>query len=108
MLKFSLYYFRFQDSFGSKSEGFKEAVYNYFLKNYGGSAKNIAIDIQNDIITIEWSPQEKDESFDAEFQRSMRLLTDGKLEDARFIMEDLAFRSPECAVHSGHGLQRVP
>ena len=48
-----------------------------------------------DIITIEWSPQKKNEYFDAEFQRSMRLLTDGKLEDARFILEDLAFRSPK-------------
>ena len=37
------------------------------------------------IITIECCPQEKDEYFDAEFQRSMRLLTDGKLEEARFI-----------------------
>ncbi len=51
--------------------------------------------IQNDIITIEWNPREKDESFDAEFQRSLRLLTDGKLEEARFILEDLAFRSPD-------------
>ncbi len=32
---------------------------------------------------------------DAEFQRSLRLLTDGKLEEARFILEDLAFRSPD-------------
>lgn len=39
-------------------------------------------------------PKEKDEYFDAEFQRSLRLLTDGKLEEARFIMEDLALRSP--------------
>jgi len=54
-----------------------------------------AIDIQDDIITIEWSPQEKDEYFDAEFQRSLRLLTDGKLEEARLILEDLAFRSPD-------------
>jgi hypothetical protein len=48
-------------------------------------------------------PQEKDEYFDAEFQRSLRLLTDGKLEEARFILEDMAFRSPddpECAVQS--------
>ncbi|MDO8727071.1 MAG: hypothetical protein Q7J35_13465 [Candidatus Methanoperedens sp.] len=47
--------------------------------------------IQNDIVTIIWSPQEKDEYLDAEFQRSMRLLTDGKLEEARFILEYLAF-----------------
>jgi len=56
------------------------------------------VHIQNDIITIEWSPQEKDESFDAEFQKSLRLLTDGKLEEARFILgfilEDMALQSP--------------
>ncbi len=40
-------------------------------------------------------PKEEDESFDAEFQRSMHLLTDGKLEEARFILDDLAFRSPK-------------
>jgi tetratricopeptide (TPR) repeat protein len=57
--------------------------------------ENIIVHIQNYIITIEWSPPEKDEYFDAEYQRSMRLLTDGKLEEARFILEDLAFRSPK-------------
>ncbi len=36
--------------------------------------------MQKDIITIEWTPWEKDESFDAEFQRSLCLLTNGKLE----------------------------
>jgi len=70
-------------------------VYDHLLKNYRVSGENIIVHIQNDIITIEWSPQEKDESFDAEFQRSLRLLTDGKLEDARSILEDLAFRSPD-------------
>lgn len=59
------------------------------------SSENIIVHIQNDIMTIERNPREKDEYFDAEFQRSMRLLTDGKLEDARFILEDLAFRSPD-------------
>ena len=44
--------------------------------------------IQNDIITIEWSPQEKDEYFDAEFQNSLRMLTVGKSEEAGFILED--------------------
>ncbi len=77
-----------------KSKAFKDAVYDHLLKNYGVSGEDILVHIQNDIITIEWSPQEKDEYFDAEFQRSMRLLTDGKLEEARFILEDLAFRSP--------------
>ncbi|MDW7726808.1 MAG: hypothetical protein SCH70_06780 [Candidatus Methanoperedens sp.] len=57
--------------------------------------ENIIVHIQNDIITIKWNPPEKDEFFDAQFQRSMRLLTDGKLEEARFILEDLAFRSPK-------------
>ena len=70
-------------------------MYDHLLKNYGVSGENIIVHIQNDIITIEWSPQEKDEYFDAQFQRSLRLLTDGKLEEARFIMEDLAFRSPD-------------
>ena len=76
-------------------KGFKDAVYEHLLKNYNVSGENIIVLIQNDIITIEWSPLEKDESFDAEYQRSMRLLTDGKLEEARFILEDLAFRSPK-------------
>ena len=40
--------------------------------------KNILVHILNDIITIVWSPQEKDEYFDAEFQRSLHLFTDGK------------------------------
>jgi len=50
------------------------------LPGLGFSMENIIVHIQNDIITIEWSPQEKDEYIDAQFQRSMRLLTDGKLE----------------------------
>jgi hypothetical protein len=33
----------------------------------------------------------RDEYFDAEFQRSMRLLTDGKLDEARFTLEYQAF-----------------
>jgi tetratricopeptide (TPR) repeat protein len=78
-----------------KSRAFKDAVYDHLLKNYGVSRENIIVHIQNDIIRIEWSPQEKDEYIDAEFQRSMSLLTDGKLEEARFILEDLAFRSPK-------------
>jgi len=61
-------------------------VYSHLLRNYGVSGENIIVHIQNDIITIEWSPQEKDESFDAEFQKAMRLLSDGKFEDARFIL----------------------
>ncbi|HWQ96296.1 MAG TPA: hypothetical protein VN368_02875 [Candidatus Methylomirabilis sp.] len=77
-----------------KSRVFKDALYDHLLKNYGVSGENIIVHIQNDIITIEWSLQKKDERFDAEFQKSLRLLTDGKLEKARFIMEDLAFRSP--------------
>ncbi len=76
-----------------KSRAFKDAVYSHLLKNYGVSRENIIVHIQNDIIKIEWSPQEKDEYFDSEFQRSMHLLTDGKLEEARFILEELAFRS---------------
>jgi tetratricopeptide (TPR) repeat protein len=41
------------------------------------------------------NPPEKDEYIIAEFQRSLRLLTDGKLEEAKFILEYLAFRSPD-------------
>ncbi|MCJ7615266.1 MAG: hypothetical protein MUO43_01880 [Desulfobacterales bacterium] len=84
-----------QDKRDIKSRAFKDAVYSHLLKNYGVSGENIIVHIQNDIITIEWSPLEIDEYFDAEYQRSMRLLTDGKLEEARFILEDLAFRSPK-------------
>ncbi|TRZ87158.1 MAG: tetratricopeptide repeat protein [Methanosarcinales archaeon] len=84
-----------EDKRDIKSKAFKDAVYDHLLKNYGVSGENIMVHIQNDIITIEWSPLEKDESFDAEYQRSMRLLTDGKLKEARFILEDLAFRSPK-------------
>jgi hypothetical protein len=42
-----------------------------FLKNYGISRENIIVNIQNDIITIEWNPQEKDEYIDSQFQRSL-------------------------------------
>jgi hypothetical protein len=46
----------------------------------------------------------KDE-LDAEFQRSMRLLTDGKLDEARFILEDLPItQRSERALQSGDGL----
>ena len=78
----------------TKSKAFKDAMYNYFLKNFDVSQENISIHIQKDIITIEWIPQEKDENVDAGFERSMRLLSDGKLKDARFILEDLELRSP--------------
>jgi hypothetical protein len=84
-----------QDKRDIKSRAFKDAVYDHLLKNYGVSGENIIVHIQNDIITIEWSPLENDEYFDAEYQRSMRLLTHGKLEEAKFIPEDLAFRSPK-------------
>lgn len=84
-----------EDKRDLKSRAFKDAVYDHLLKNYGVTRENIILHIQNDIITIEWSPQEKDEYIDAEFQRSMSLLTDGKLDEARFILEDLAFRSPK-------------
>lgn len=83
------------DQRNPKSRAFKDAVYSHLLKNYGVSRENIIVHIQNDIITIEWSPPEKDEYIDSEFQKSMRLLTDGKLDEARFILEDLAFRSPK-------------
>ena len=83
-----------EDKRDIKSKAFKDAVYDHLLKDYNVSGENIIVHIQNDIITIEWSPQEKDESFDAEFQKAMRRLKDGKFEDARFILEDLAFRSP--------------
>lgn len=79
----------------TKSEAFKEAVYNYFLKNYGVSGENISVHIQNDVITVEWVPKEKDEYIEEEFEESMRLISDGNLVDARFILEDLAFRSPK-------------
>ena len=70
-------------------------MYCHLLKNYGVSGENIIIHIQNDIITIEWSPQEKDESFDAEFQKSLYLLTDGKLEQyLRIKMRLLIVHSP--------------
>ncbi len=84
-----------EDKRDLKSRAFKDAVYDPILKNYGVSGENILVHIQNDVITVEWSPQEKDEYIDAEFQRSMSLLTDGKLDEARFILEDLAFRSPK-------------
>lgn len=68
-------------------------LYTPISSKYGVSGENITDHVQNDITTTEWSPLEKDESFDAKFQRSMRLLTDGRLGEARFILEDLAFRS---------------
>jgi tetratricopeptide (TPR) repeat protein len=77
------------------NDAYKEAVRNYFLKNYSESAKNIAVEVHNDIITIEWIPEEKDDNIEAELENSIRLLSDGKLEDARFILEDLAFQSPK-------------
>jgi tetratricopeptide (TPR) repeat protein len=77
-----------------KSRAFKDAVYEHLLKKYNVSGENIIMHIQNDIITIEWSPWEKNDSFDAELQKAMRRLTDGKLEDARLILEDLAYQSP--------------
>lgn len=83
-----------EDKRDTRSEAFKDAVFNYLLKNYGVSSENIIVNIQNDVITIGWVPEEIDENVEAEFERSMRLLSDGKLEDARFILEDLAFRSP--------------
>ncbi len=73
----------------TKSKAFKDAVYDHFLKNYGVSGENISVHIQNEVITVEWIPEEKDEYIENEFERSMRLLTDGKLEEARFILEDL-------------------
>lgn len=80
------------DKRDTRSEAFKDAV-NYLLKNYGVSSENITVNIQNDVITIEWVPEEIDENVEAQFERSMRLLSDGKLEDARFILEGLALRS---------------
>lgn len=77
----------------AKNEAFKEVVHNYLLNNHGESAKNIAIDVQNDVITIEWIPEGED--IESELERSIRLLSDGKLEEARFILEDLAFQSPQ-------------
>jgi hypothetical protein len=84
-----------EDKRNVKNRAFKDAVYDHLLKNYGVSRENIIVHIQNDIITIEWSPQEKNEYIEPEFQRSMSLLTDGKLEEARFILEDMAFRLPD-------------
>ena len=77
-------------------DGFANVVYKYLLKNYGVSSENIAINIQDNaaVITIQWMPEEIDENFEAEFERSMCLLSECKLEDAMFILEDLAFRSP--------------
>ena len=46
----------------------KDAVYDHLLKNYGVSGENIIVHIQNDIITIEWSPREKDKYIDAQFR----------------------------------------
>ncbi|MBU4222076.1 MAG: hypothetical protein KKA10_10745 [Euryarchaeota archaeon] len=92
-----------------KSRAFKDAVYDHLLKNYGVSGENIIVHIQNDIITIEWSPQEKDESFDAEFQRSMRhrwQIRGCKIHHGRYGVP-IAERY-ECTVRSGDGLQRVP
>lgn len=40
-------------------------------------------------------PKKKDEYIEEEFERSIRLLSDGNLVDARFVLEDLAFRSPK-------------
>ena len=39
-------------------------------------------------------PKKKDEYIE-ELERSIRLLSEGKLVDARFILEDMAFRSPK-------------
>lgn len=77
----------------AKNEAFTEAIHNYFSKNYGESAKNITIDVQNGIIIVEWIPEGED--IEAEFEESIRLLSDGELEKARFILEDLAFQSPK-------------
>jgi DNA polymerase sigma len=48
-----------EDKRDIKSRAFKDAVYDHLLKNYGVSGENIIVHIQNDIITIDWSPQEK-------------------------------------------------
>ncbi len=82
------------DKRDTESESFKEAVYHYFLKQYGKFAGDISVNVQNDIITVEWVPEQKDEHIEADLERSIRLLSDGKLEEARFILEDLAFQSP--------------
>ncbi|MBU4454642.1 MAG: hypothetical protein KJ929_06125 [Euryarchaeota archaeon] len=34
-------------------------MYSHLLKNYGVSGENIIVHLQNDIITIEWSPWKK-------------------------------------------------
>jgi hypothetical protein len=49
-----------EDKRDPKSRAFKDVMYSHLLKNYGVSRKNILLHIQNDIITIEWSPQEKE------------------------------------------------
>ncbi|MFZ3167838.1 MAG: hypothetical protein WA130_09505 [Candidatus Methanoperedens sp.] len=38
---------------------FKDAMYDHLLKNNGILMEKIIVHIQNDIITIEWSPRKK-------------------------------------------------
>jgi hypothetical protein len=41
-----------QDKRDIKSRAFKDAVYDHLLKNFGVSAENILVQIQNDLMNI--------------------------------------------------------
>ncbi len=84
-----------KDKIDPKSEGFKDIIIDYFSKQYGEFMENIIINIQNDIVTIEWVPSTKDDFIESELEQAIKSLSEGDLEKARFILEDLAFSSPK-------------
>ncbi len=78
----------------TESDSFKDMVYNHLSENYGIIPGEVAIHVENDTIFIEWIPKSESD-IEEELERAMQIISDGDLEDAKRVLEDLDIRYPD-------------
>lgn len=78
----------------TESDSFKDMIYNHLSENYGIIPEEVAIHVENDTIFIEWIPK-SDSHIEEELERAMQIISDGDLDEAKRVLEDLEIRYPD-------------
>lgn len=82
------------DETDTDSDSFRDIIHDYLTENYGEFPGEIGINVNGDIIAIEWAP-ESDPSIEADLQKAMQILSGGDLQEAKRFLEDLEVKAPD-------------
>lgn len=82
------------DKMDTESDSFKDMIRDHISENFGIIQGDIAINVEDDTIAIEWFPK-NDSHIDDDLEEVMQIISNGNMEGAMGVLEDLDIKFPD-------------